>query len=382
MENLEPNISNKSSDFFESDADIAKRLAKDKKSKEVEKLGEPIQITSKVLSMKLVQAENPKYAYITESGFIIRKINLESGKTVKIFKGHNGPVTCIDIIYNSKGEDEFILTGSWDKTIIKWNVNTREIVKEYKNHSDFIKCIAYDPINHTFVSGSSDKTIRHIEVESGNQIKYLTEHTRAVEDICFEDYTYTTFYSCSSDSTIKKWNLKTGECLYTFNGHLTSVYKILCDVEENNLWSVSADKTIRRWDLDTMKNDLTIEQEDFVKTCIKVGGNIITGSRDDKIRIYDISSGKLIKIVDFHFDEVTSLFNIKSIVFSGSLDCTLKRFDLLDNTSKYITEIKVPVNQPKTKAKPKKKDIVPEPTGDDLFTAEELAELEELMNDD
>jgi len=25
---------------------------------------------------------------------------------------------------------------------------------------------------------------------------------------------------------------------------------------------------------------------------------------------------------------------------------------------------------------------VPEPTGDDLFTAEELAELEELMNDD
>jgi len=38
-----------------------------------------------------------------------------------------------------------------------------------------------------------------------------------------------------------------------------------------------------------MKNDLTIEQEDFVKTCIKVGGNIITGSRDDKIRIYDIS---------------------------------------------------------------------------------------------
>jgi len=77
MDNLEPNISNKSSDFFESDADIAKRLAKDKKSKEVEKLGEPIQITSKVLSMKLVQAENPKYAYVTESGFIIRKINLE-----------------------------------------------------------------------------------------------------------------------------------------------------------------------------------------------------------------------------------------------------------------------------------------------------------------
>jgi len=25
---------------------------------------------------------------------------------------------------------------------------------------------------------------------------------------------------------------------------------------------------------------------------------------------------------------------------------------------------------------------VPEPTGDDLFTAKELAELEELMNDD
>jgi len=380
---MEANISNKGSDFFETDAEIAKRLAKDKKSKEVEDLGEPIKITSKVLNMKLVQGENPKYAYIAESGFIIRKVNLETGKFVKTFKGHKGPVTCIDIIYNSKGEDEFILTGSWDKTIKKWDVKTKEIVKEYENHSDFIKCIAYEPINNTFVSGSSDKTIRHIEVESGNQIKYLTEHTRAIEDICFEDYTYTTFYSCSSDSTIKKWNLQTGQCLYTFTGHLTSVYKILIDVEENNLWSVSADKTVRRWDLDTLKNDLTIDQADFVKTCIKVGGNIITGSRDDKIRVYDISSGKLIKEVDFHFDEVTSLFNIKSIVFSGSLDCTVKRFDLLDNTSKYITEIRTVENQPKVKPKkkaaPKPK---PKPTGDDVFTAEELAELEELMNDD
>jgi len=73
----EANISNKGSDFFESDAEIAKRLAKDKKSKEVEQLGEPIKITSKVLNMKLVQGENPKYAYIAESGFIVRKVNLE-----------------------------------------------------------------------------------------------------------------------------------------------------------------------------------------------------------------------------------------------------------------------------------------------------------------
>jgi len=336
---MNANVSNQASDFFESDAEIAKRLAKDKKSKEVENLGEPIKITSKVLNMTLVKGENPKYAYVAESGFLIRKINLESGKTVKLFKGHTGPVTCVEIIYNSQGEDEFILTGSWDKTIKKWDVKTREIVKEYTIHSDFIKCIAYDPIHNTFISGSSDKTIRHVEVDTGKQIKYLTEHTRAIEDICFEDYTYTTFYSCSSDSTIKKWNLETGECLYTFTGHLTSVYKILCDVEENNLWSVSADKTVRRWDLDTLKNDLTIDQEDFVKTCIKVGGNIITGSRDDKIRIYDISSGKLIKVVDFHFDEVTSLFNIKSIVFSGSLDCTVKRFDLLGNKIKYFIKI-------------------------------------------
>ncbi|ORX85907.1 WD40 repeat-like protein [Anaeromyces robustus] len=379
---MNANVSNQASDFFETDAEIEKRLAKDKKSKEVENLGEPIKITSKVLNMTLVRGENPKYAYVAESGFLIRKINLESGKTVKLFKGHTGPVTCVEIIYNSQGEDEFILTGSWDKTIKKWDVKTKEIVKEYTVHTDFIKCIAYEPIHNTFISGSSDKTIRHVEVDSGNQIKYLTEHTRAVEDICFEDYTYTTFYTCSSDSTIKKWNLETGECLYTFAGHLTSVYKILCDVEENNLWSVSADKTVRRWDLDTLKNDLTIDQEDFVKTCIKVGGNIITGSRDDKIRIYDISTGKLIKVVDFHFDEVTSLFNIKSIVFSGSLDCTVKRFDLLDNTSKFITEVKVVENQPKTKAKTKKKTPKPTPTGDDLFTAEELAELEELMNDD
>lgn len=379
-------MSNKGSDFFETDKEIEIRLAREKKEKEIGELGEPIKISSKVLSMKLVQNEDPTYAYVTESGFFIRKINLKIGKTVKIFKGHSGPVTCVDIIYDSDGNDKYILSGSWDKTIRKWDVASKKEICEYTNHADFIKCIAYEPITNTFLSGSSDRTIRQFNVDTGEQVKLIKGHTRAIEDICFEDYTYEIFYSCSSDTTIKKWNLKTGECLNTFEGHLTSVYKILCDINECSLWSVSADKTLRRWDLDTMKNDFTMEQSDFVKTLIKVGGNIITGSRDSKIRVYEITTGKLIKVIDYHFDEVTSLFNIGSILYSGSLDGTIKKCDLLDDNQKFVhieKYIEKQVNNiPSKESKPLKKKGIVEENTDDLLTAEELAELEELMSDD
>ncbi len=77
----------------------------------------------------------------------------------------------------------------------------------------------------------------------------LKGHTRGVEDLAV-DYASRILYSCSSDTTIRKWDIKTNALLGILDGHLTSVFSI--NFVEGNLWSTSADNTAKRWDLEVV----------------------------------------------------------------------------------------------------------------------------------
>ena len=58
----------------------------------------------------------------------------------------------------------------------------------------------------------------------------------------------TTFLSASRNKTIKLWNITTGECLETFEGHSSSVTSV-CQVSATTFLSASYDKTIKMWDI-------------------------------------------------------------------------------------------------------------------------------------
>ncbi|HBW58459.1 MAG TPA: hypothetical protein DEF27_11915 [Oscillatoriales bacterium UBA8482] len=57
----------------------------------------------------------------------------------------------------------------------------------------------------------------------------------------------------SDDQTIKIWDIQTGECLQTLQGHRNKVRSIAFSPDGQFLVSGSEDKTVRLWDLDTGK---------------------------------------------------------------------------------------------------------------------------------
>jgi WD40 repeat protein len=60
--------------------------------------------------------------------------------------------------------------------------------------------------------------------------------------------------------------------------------------EDDVLWTVSGDKTAIRWNLQTNKSDTTLTHPDFVKSIgLLPSGHVITGCRDEHIRVYDPS---------------------------------------------------------------------------------------------
>lgn len=54
-------------------------------------------------------------------------------------------------------------------------------------------------------------------------------------------------------------------------------------------WVASGDKTAKRWEVETGKCEATYEHPDFVKSVAVSGAYLITGCRDENIRIWDMA---------------------------------------------------------------------------------------------
>ncbi|CAG8505639.1 11232_t:CDS:2 [Diversispora eburnea] len=366
MDSFSPQIGNSADSFFQTDAELA--IQERRATKQNNKAGDPITCTSKVLCMVL--PNNNDYGYIGESGFIAKKINLSTGKSAKIYKGHNGPVTCIGLWYN--GGEEYLITGSWDKTIRKFNTKNSESIHTFISHTDFVKSLIISHIHIILFSGSSDKTIKSWNLLTGESLKVFRGHTRGIEDLAFDEGE-NFLYSASSDNFVRKWNPLTAECLQIFKDHLTSIYCLKIIDEE--MWTASADTTVKRWDLSTGKPDTTFKHPDFVKCISLFGPYVITGSRDEIIRVFDIGSEKLINAIEGHFDEIGCMCIKGTTLYTGSLDCTIRKWSLHDIT-KETKDKKTEIQ--KIKIEPV---LTKEVTGI-LLTEEEEKELAELMESD
>ena len=68
-------------------------------------------------------------------------------------------------------------SGSDDKTIKIWNLESGFQVKNLKGHNDTIYSIAFNSDGKALASGSEDKTIKIWNLESGAQKKELKGHS-------------------------------------------------------------------------------------------------------------------------------------------------------------------------------------------------------------
>ncbi|KAJ3000580.1 hypothetical protein HDV02_004875 [Globomyces sp. JEL0801] len=327
---LGPQVGDHEENFFQSDRDIKLLNSKKFRQENLYHLGDPIQLQSKILHFEILN----HHAYVAQSAFVIQKLDLLTGEELFTLKGHKGPVTSV-AVERKDGQVISLISGSWDKTIKKWDVESQKCLFTCVGHDDFVKCVKI--VNNIIYSASTDGTIGCWDFNTGESLGSLIGHGRSVEDLVI-DPTGTIMYSCSSDRTIRKWNLIDRSEMQVLEGHDTSIYALYMDWDNEVLWSVSGDKTARRWDLET---------EECVKT------------------------------VEAHFDEVSCIQTIGGVIWTGSLDGTLRKWHLegiLLKTKK--TELLNPKETIKVV-----EEVKVEEKSDPMMTEEEERELMELMDD-
>lgn len=110
----------------------------------------------------LVQIRNEVIAE-GQNDFNIRLYNVTSNKKViSTLTGHTSYINALVLLYNGDLE-----SGSHDKMIIIWSMQTYKCINKLVGHSDGIKCLIQLP-NKQLVSGSFDKTIKLWEFPNAN----------------------------------------------------------------------------------------------------------------------------------------------------------------------------------------------------------------------
>ncbi|XP_025785194.1 WD repeat-containing protein 86 [Puma concolor] len=151
-------------------------------------------------------------------------------------------------------------------------------------------------------------------------------------------------FTCSADCTIRKWDVRTGQCLQVFRGHTSIVNRIL--VADNQLFSGSYDRTARAWSVD--KGQVSQEFRGH-RNCVltlaysapwdlpgapcaeEAGGLLVTGSTDGTARVWQVAGGGCWQTLRGHTGAVLCLVldTPSHTAFTGSTDATIRAWDIL-----------------------------------------------------
>ncbi|THH04696.1 hypothetical protein EW145_g5333 [Phellinidium pouzarii] len=398
--------------FFRTETDLVTEEARKRKAARTKHLGAPIDVPGKPLAIQIKGSE----LWVAQSDHVVRKLDLESGAISQVYRGHTGPVTVLALLDDpiDKNAPPLLISGSWDKAVNIWDTKDKSLISSTDAHSDFIKCVFPLPELKLLISSGSDKVVRFWDMTDPRSKKPLknlgviSAHTRPVQCVAADVHSSSsaTLYTADSMGVILIWTLERvyGEvpiCRATQIGaldiHRTGVNDLWYG--HGQLWSGSSDETAilthhpppsTPIPTNARKPVAPLTHPEAVKAILPlaltpVGEPLLLTASGDALRLYDVNdptAPELLSTTDAHWLNVTALrlwfrrtadkggrVGVESWIVSASLDGTVRRWRLAD----LISPPKEPPKQPAEETKL---------TSSTQLTAEEEAELAELMEDD
>lgn len=206
-------------------------------------------------------------------------------------------------------KDRFKVSTAWK--------NGRCTTKVFKGHTNGVMCLQFE--DNVLITGSYDTTVKIWDIDTGEVIRTLTGHTAGIRALQFSGDRLVTG---SLDSTVKIWNWREGKLLKTWQAHDAGV--ITVNFTQRYQASGSQDKNIRVWDLTTGQTFLLRGHQDWVNS-VKIDDasrTLFSASDDLTVRIWDLDSRQCIREFTGHVGQVQQVvpmppeFNLDDIVLT------------------------------------------------------------------
>ena len=249
---------------------------------------------------------------------------------------NNNPITYISnppppSNVSLSASDKFaVTTGSW---VQLFSILTRKLVKTISRFDDVAHGAEIRKDGRVMVVGDDSGAIQVFDVNSRAILKTWKEHKQPVWTTRFSPGENTTLMSASDDRTVRLWDLPSQSSTTTFTGHQDYVRSsaFMPGQASNLLVSGSYDQTIKLWDPRMPSAAaMTFKHAAPVESVLPMpSGTTVLASAGNQILVLDIVAGKPLQLLKNHQKTVTSLSLASSStrLVSGGLDGHMKVFE-------------------------------------------------------
>ncbi|XP_060713529.1 kinesin-like protein KIF21B isoform X1 [Tachysurus vachellii] len=252
-----------------------------------------------------------------DKGVISPMAGLKGGRTaplqcVAVAEGHSKPVLCLD------ATDELLFTGSKDRTCKMWNLVTGQEIVTLRGHPNNVVSVKYcSSSGLVFTVSTSFIKVWDIR-DSAKCVRTFTSSGQVVSGDACAGTTTRTITTAQGEYQINQISLNpSGSVLYAAAGN-----------------------TVRTWDLNRMQASGKLTGHIGSVMCLTVGysgggkDQVITGSKDHYVKVFDVAEGMQGNIGPAHnfepphYDGIECLAVHGDVLFSGSRDNGIKKWDL------------------------------------------------------
>jgi WD40 repeat protein len=218
---------------------------------------------------------------------VVRLWDVRDARLVRELRGHETRLWAVA----ASADGRWAASASDDGTVRLWDLDSGQCAHVVYGHNGWIRAVAFDSESRRLASVAEDGSLIISNVTTGARIALVDSRITRLfaTTFCGRDF----IAVAGSDPVIRLFSAVDGRHVGDLRGH-SGWINALFVADRNTLVSCSSDKTMKQWDLSTWECMATYDVTQKVETGASwpEGRALLSGSEDGVLRYWNVATGQ------------------------------------------------------------------------------------------